>query len=307
MPLEMLKADEHHLKPAHGELPLVFMTVLTQMSLGAFTALFIGDILSLFGFFEPNWILALLVLVPAALGLPLSALHLGRPLKALSAMKNLKTSWLSREAAALGAFAGLMSVNVALYFFDIATTIRLLFELLTLIVGIYGIHAQAMIYRIPARPSWDRFSTNQKFFTTAYSGLFLVALALMILGFSHSATVLLSSAMIVAVIHGFFTLDAYNELKNSTAPQLEKTLRLYRERFNTLHTARWITLGLGALALPLLATLFIASGLTTDAIVTLCLSFVLVLTSELFDRFLFYTTTVPLQMAGGFFVGAQRK
>ncbi|MDP3465736.1 MAG: 4Fe-4S dicluster domain-containing protein, partial [Sulfuricurvum sp.] len=57
MPEEMMKADEHHLKPAHGELPLVFMTVLTQMSLGAFGALFIGDILSLFGFFQPNWML----------------------------------------------------------------------------------------------------------------------------------------------------------------------------------------------------------------------------------------------------------
>ncbi|MFA6187895.1 MAG: DmsC/YnfH family molybdoenzyme membrane anchor subunit [Sulfuricurvum sp.] len=307
MPLEMLKADEHHLKPAHGELPLVFMTILTQMSLGAFGALFIGDILSLFGFFKPTWIFALVALVPAALGLPMSALHLGRPLKALSAMKNLKTSWLSREAAALGAFAGLMSLNVVLYFFDIATTIRLAYEAFTLLVGIYGIHAQAMIYRIPARPSWDRFSTNQKFFSTAYSGLFLITVALVILGYTDSATPLLSSAMILAVIHGFFTLGAYNELKTSTVPQLEKTLRLYREHFVKIHTLRWITLGLGALALPLLSTLLIASGLITAAIVTLTLGFVLSVASELCDRFLFYTTTVPLQMAGGFFVGAQRK
>lgn len=307
IPDEMLKADEHHLKPAHSELPLVFMTVLTQMSLGAFGALFIGDILSLFGFFEPNWILALLALAPAALGLPLSALHLGRPLKAISAMKNLRTSWLSREAAALGAFAGLMSANVALYFFDSAIAIRLGFELLTLIVGIYGIYAQGMIYRIPARPSWDRFSTNQKFFSTAYSGLFLISLALMILGSSDSATPLLSSAMILAVIHGFFTLGGYNELKSASTPQLQKTLRLYREHFDKIHTARWITLGVGALALPLLATLFISSGLTLAAIVTLIFGFILVIASELMDRFLFYTTVVPLSMAGGFFVGTQRK
>ncbi len=306
MPIEMLKADEHHLKASHGELPLVFMTVLTQMSLGAFGALFIGDILSLFGFFKPNWLLALLVLLPAALGLPLSALHLGRPLKALSAMKNLKTSWLSREAAALGAFAGLMSINVALYFFDINTPVRLAFELFTLMVGIYGIHAQAMIYRIPARPSWDRTSTNQKFFTTAYSGLFLISLALIISGSTDSATPLLSSAMILSVIHGFFTLGAYNELKSSPTPQLQKTLRLYRERFANIHLLRWTTLGLGALALPLLATLFIASDLTLEAITALAIGFVLLVSSELMDRFLFYTTTVPLQMAGGFFVGPQR-
>ena len=306
MPTQMLKADEHHLKPAHGEMPLVFMTVLTQMSLGAFGALFIGDILSLFGFFKPNWILALLALLPAALGLPLSALHLGRPLKALSAMKNLKTSWLSREAAALGAFAGLMSINVALYFFDISTMIRLGFELLTLFVGIYGIHAQAMIYRIPARPSWDRFSTNQKFFTTAYSGLFLIAFALLAMGIHDSVMPLLTCAMLLAVIHGFFTLGGFNELKSSQAPQLQKTLRLYRELFGTVHTIRWITLGLGAFALPLFASLLIASSLMTAATVTLVIGFILVMISELIDRFLFYTTTVPLQMAGGFFVGAQR-
>ena len=306
LPETMSKADEHHLHPAHSEIPLVFMTVLTQMSLGAFGALFVGDILSLFGFFEPNWILALLTLAPAALGLPLSALHLGRPLKALSAMKNLRTSWLSREAAALGAFATLMSLNVALYYFEITTAIRLVFEAMTLMVGLYGIYAQAMIYRIPARPSWDRVSTNRKFFTTAYSGLFLVALALLIFGQNDSATPLLSAAMLLALMHGFFTFDAYNELKSSSIPQLQKTLRLYREYFLTFHTLRWGMFAVGAFALPLLTTLFIASGVNLASILTLGIALILLVLSELMDRFLFYTTTVPLSMAGGFFVGTQR-
>lgn len=306
MPQEMNKADEHHLKPAHGELPLVFMTVLTQMSLGAFGALFIGDVLSLFGFFEPNWILAALVMLPAASGLPLSALHLGRPLKALYAMKNLRTSWLSREAAALGAFTGLMSLNVALYYFEIATAIRLLLETITLMVGVYGIHAQAMIYRIPARPSWDRGSTNRKFFTTAYSGLFLVALALLVLGQNAPATPLLSVAMILAVMHGFFTFEGYNDLKSSSIPQLQKTLRLYREHFGTLHRLRWGMFAVGAFALPLLTTLFIVSGLHLVSLFTLGIAILFLVLSELIDRFLFYTTVVPLSMAGGFFVGVQR-
>lgn len=306
LPETMSKADEHHLKPAHAELPLVFMTVLTQMSLGAFGALFVGDILSVFGFFEPNWILAALVMLPAALGLPLSALHLGRPFKAMSAMKNLRTSWLSREAAALGAFTGLMSLNVALYYFEIATAIRLLFEAMTLIVGLYGIHAQAMIYRIAARPSWDRVSTNRKFLTTAYSGLFLVALALLVFGQNDSATPLLSTAMILAVVHGFFTFDAHNELKRSSIPQLQKTLRLYREHFSALHTLRWGMFAVGAFALPLLTTLFIASGLNLASVLALGIALLLLVLSELIDRFLFYTTVVPLSMAGGFFVGTQR-
>lgn len=307
MPETMTKADEHHLKPAHGELPLVFMTVLTQMSLGAFGALFIGDLLSLFGFFTPTWGMAALVMAPAALGLPLSALHLGRPFRALSAMKNLKTSWLSREAAALGAFTGMMSLNVGLYYLNVSATLRLEFEFLTLLSGIYGIHAQAMIYRIAARPSWDRASTNRKFFSTAYSGLFLVALVLLVLGQSNSATPLLSSAMILAVIHGFFTFESFNELKSAKIPQLEKTLRLYRDRFRVIHTVRWATFAMGAFALPLLTTLFIASDMALASVLTLGAGFILLVLSELSDRFLFYTTVVPLSMAGGFFVGTQRK
>lgn len=306
LPDTLIKADEHHLKAAHPELPLVFMTVLTQMSLGAFTALFIGDLLSLFGFFEPNWMLAALVMLPAALGLPLSALHLGRPLGALRAMKNLRTSWLSREATALGAFTGMMSLTVALYFFEIATPLRIVFEAVTLLVGLYGIHAQAMIYRIAARPSWDRVSTNRKFFSTAYSGFFLVALALLAVGEYNALAPLLSSAMILSVIHAFFTLGALNELKSAQTPHLQKSLRLYRETFNTVHSLRIVTFATGALGLPLLTTLLVASEHFTLAIVTLGLGFGLTVLSELSDRFLFYTTVVPLSMAGGFFVGAQR-
>ena len=306
MPEVMTKADEHHLKPSHAEFPLVFMTVLTQMSLGAFGALFIGDFLSLFGFFQPNWILAALVMLPAALGLPLSALHLGRPLKAMMAMKNWRTSWLSREAIALGAFTGLMSINVALYFFDSATPLRLIFEAVTLTIGLYGIHAQAMIYRIPARPSWDRACTNRKFFTTSYTGLFLVSLGLIAMGQHDSATPLLTLAMIMAVIHGFFTFDALKSLSKSTVPQLAKTHRLHTEHFSPIVTLRWITLALGAIALPLLAMLFITSQLALVSIVILTIGFILVATSEVLDRFLFYTTVVPLSMAGGFFVGTQR-
>ena len=306
LPETMIKADEHHLKPSHSEFPLVLMTVLTQMSLGAFGALLIGDILSLFGFFQPNWLLALLAMVPAALGLPLSALHLGRPLGALRAMKNLRTSWLSREAAALGAFTGLMSVNVALVYAGVPAPFRIAFELLTFAAGVYGIHAQAMIYRIPARPAWDRSSTNRKFFTTAYGGLFLIALGLLILGQSASAVPLLSGATVVAVFHAFFTYGAYQELRFSDVPQLQKSFRLYTERFAGVQSMRNLTFVAGALMLPLLGILLASSGYSAAASVTVGIGFILLSLSEFADRFLFYTTVVPLQMAGGFFVGAQR-
>ena len=47
---------------------------------------------------------------------PLSALHLGRPRLAHTAMKNIKTSWFSREALALGLYAVGLVFIIALYF-----------------------------------------------------------------------------------------------------------------------------------------------------------------------------------------------
>ena len=76
---EFKPADEHILKPAHAELPLVFMTVLTQVSFGAFLAIFLGQLLNFVGFNlpQPNATMAFFALLLSAIGLPLSALHLG--------------------------------------------------------------------------------------------------------------------------------------------------------------------------------------------------------------------------------------
>ena len=303
---EMTAADDFHLKPAHSELPLVFMTVMTQVSLGAFLALFLGDVLSLGGKVEPSWIVAIMAMLPAALGLPLSALHLGRPLKAMTAMKNIKTSWLSREALALGAFTGMMSMNVVLYLVSVPTFLRVIFEALTLGVGAYGIYAQGMIYQIVARPSWNRKTTLLKFFGAGYIGLFLIALVMVGLGYSAEVVMpLISLALLVALAQGFFSYEDKRSLAygGEYAPQLTKTNRLYDEHFKGAFYLRITTFVLGAILLPLIVSLSVG---TTAAFWFLAVALVLMCTSELMDRFLFYSTVVPLNMAGGFFVGNQR-
>lgn len=306
---EILKeADEHHLNKSHSELPLVFMTVLTQMSLGGFAALFLGQLLSLFGLQGPNWIMALVVMLPAALGLPLSALHLGRPFKAMTAMKNIKSSWLSREALALGLFTFMMTMNVALYFFEMPSAVIVVFEALTLLVGIVGIHAQAMIYRIKARPSWDRITTNLKFFGTSYTGVFLLAFAAMMLGFDESVVPLISLGLVAAVMQAFFTYEDRRSLgyASEDAYQLKRTNRLYLEQFGSHLKIRYGAFATGAVLLPLLVIVLWSAGLHGGATALLFTALLLLGISELTDRFLFYATAVPLQMAGAFFAGKQR-
>ena len=306
LPKEMKEMDEHILKPAHKELPLVFMTVLTQISLGGFLALFLGDVMSLFGFESTNWVMALLVVLPAALGLPLSALHLGRPFLALTAMKNIKTSWLSREALALGVFTGLMTAVVGAYFFEVNAVVRLALEALTLSIGIFGIHAQSMIYRIKARPSWDRVTTNFKFFGVAYIGIFLVAFISSLSAVHEAIVPLTTLGMLGALAQLFFTYEDTRSLDNKENEyQLQRTKRLLNENFKKIKLLRIGSLIFGGVLLPLLALVMSSSSLSVTSVI-LFVTLVVVFVSEISDRFLFYTTVVPLGMAGGFFVGKQR-
>ena len=308
MPDEMTAADEHQLRAFHPEWPLVFMTVLTQMSLGAFFGLLMGDLLSLLGGEVPNVWMALLALLPAAAGLPLSALHLGRPAKALSAIKNIKTSWLSREALGLGVFAALMTAVAALYFFELPRGLRLTVEFATLGAGIYGIYAQGMIYRIAARPSWNRVTMQLKFFGTAYTGLLLLGAFSFVLGHSGAGGAMISVGLGLAVAQGFFTFEDRRDLGRGdlAEEQLLRTKRLYDEQFPVQRRMREVTFVIGALLLPLVCIALAGIGQTAAATVVSVTALLFALVSEITDRFLFYVTSVPLQMAGGFFVGKQR-
>jgi len=306
-------ADERLLKPAHAELPLVFMTVLTQVSLGAFLALFFGQLLFSFGFNlpEPTLAMAIMAFVPSAIGLPLSALHLGRPILAMTAMKNWRTSWLSREAIALGVYTGLASVVAGMYFLEIKGFLLLFIMAITLGMGVFGIYAQSMIYRVRARPAWNRVSTTKRFFGSGYVGFILIALLLLLSDGVNGVTVLLAVALLAGMAQ---VLTIYEEMmfykhldkEGSLYYQLDRTRTLLNENFGKLKKMRWNTLVIFGLVLPLVAILFTASGLMAWAVSTLIVSLLGSLVSELIGRYLFYRTVVPLGLAGNFFAGNQR-
>ncbi len=312
LPNNLKSADEHILKPAHPELPLVFMTVLTQISLGGFLALFLGEILSLFGFNlpTPSFFIALAVLLPSAIGLPLSGLHLGRPFKAGDAMKNIKNSWLSREALSLGVFTFGMSVVAGALYFEINQTLILFIELITLIIGIIGIYSQSMIYRIEARPSWNRKVTTYEFFGVGYIGFILVSLILLLSNnFDVSAILILT--LTLGLVQSYFLFENINFLKNlkdtdKNFYQLNRTKELMLNRFKRLLRLRTILLVSSATILPLLSIILILTQAFTFAIVLLSLALVGGIISELIGRYLFYVTVVPLGLAGNFFAGNQR-
>lgn len=309
---DLKPADERLLKPAHNELPLVFMTVLTQISLGGFLALILGEFSSLVSnsLMSVNFLLVLAVLMPIGLGLPLSGLHLGRPALAMSAMKNIKTSWLSREAAALGAFAGGITLVVGLKFFTTSFFV-LVIMLGVFAVGLYGIYAQSKIYRVEARPSWNRKETTDIFLATSYVGFFFVALILALLGgYKSILTVTLLGSFI-----GFYQLylwvkqeEFFKGLKEGDKHyyQLERSKRLYNEHFKYLTLFRRYSLIVSITVLPLITVFLLSLDLTYLGVMSTFINFALATLSELAGRYLFYTTVVPLGLAGNFFAGDQR-
>ena len=84
MPTESRKADYHRVRPEHPHLPLVAMTVLTQLAVGAFCAVCMLEALGR----AANWNFAsLAALAIGILALGASTLHLGRPIYAYRALK----------------------------------------------------------------------------------------------------------------------------------------------------------------------------------------------------------------------------
>ena len=97
------RVDLTHVAPEHPHWPLVVMTVLTQLSVGAFVAIWLLQLLGAATrlrrcgdrrCWSPGWRLAA------------STLHLGRPIHAYRALKMWRRSWLSREVLLFSAFSG---------------------------------------------------------------------------------------------------------------------------------------------------------------------------------------------------------
>jgi hypothetical protein len=113
--------------------------------------------------------------------------------------------------------------------------------------------------------------------------------------------------MLGALAQLFFSYEDIRTLDSKENEyQLQRSKRLLNENFASVKKIRFATLLLGGVLLPLLALVFVSGSSMLMASIILGLVLVVTFMSEISDRFLFYTTVVPLGMAGGFFVGKQR-
>ncbi len=167
-----------------NEWPLVFFTILTQLSVGI---LFAAFVLSFFlkdtdapALAELKRMLIFVALGSIGLALIISFLHLASPQHAVYAITNPGSSWLSREI--LLGIMYFVSLLICFTSWQYSIPHRSMFDyffLASLLTGVILVWAMASVYMIPTVPLWNSPSTPVAFFNTALmlgSGALLVML-----------------------------------------------------------------------------------------------------------------------------------
>jgi DMSO reductase anchor subunit len=254
------------------------MTVLTQLSVGAFVTLWL---LQLLGSTTSLGVAAVTSLAVAALALNAATFHLGRPAHAYRALKAWRRSWLSREVLLFAAFSGIATLYAGVLWLDLPGGIAV--GAATALVGIAGVTASACIYRVPSRPAWNTPLTLVQFNLTAAS---LGPLFVATVGASRT-TWLIYTAAIMGGAQLLLLAFRFLRLVASDRVELRGTARLLSTTLRPLFLARVALVGLGGVALPL----------TAHGTFGLVAALGLALAGEIIGRYLFFTSVVPTHMA----------
>jgi formate dehydrogenase iron-sulfur subunit len=263
-----------HLKPGDPHWPLVVMTVFTQLSVGAFAAIWA---LQLAGAMTGLGTAALTSLAVAMLALGASTLHLGRPIYAYRALKMWRRSWLSREVALFAGFSLIALLYAAALWMH--WTVGAVLGAVTLVLGFGGVTASACIYRVPSRPAWNTPLTLVQFNLTALTlgPLFVAATGAGSSRWLGVAAASMAGSQLVVLALKLFRLSGADTV------ELQASSRLLATTLRRPFVARGVLLALGGIALPLF----------TSNSAALWAASVLAIAGEIVGRYLFFVSAVP--------------
>ena len=287
--------DLTHIKPEHPHWPLVVMTVLTQLSVGAFATIWL---LQVMGGATRLGVAAIASLLVGGLALASSTLHLGRPVYAYRALKMWRRSWLSREVLLFAAFAKVAAVYAASLWF--AWPVGAAVGAMTVLLGIAGVFASGSIYRVGSRPAWNTPYTLLQFgLTGAVLGpLFAGAIGVGDAWWMAMAAMAMAGAALLLLAVRFLHLISADGI------ELRATARLLSTVLRPAFVARGALLVAGAIVLPLVAS---AGGDTwlLGTRVAFAAGLIVTLVGEIVGRYLFFVSVVPMHMAAPYVVGAR--
>ncbi len=271
------RVDLGHLHLESPHWPLVLMTVLTQLSVGAFTAIWLMQTFAA----HSNRLASLIALLIAFCALSASTLHLGRPLYAARALKMWRRSWLSREVLLFTLFAGTATIYslcqwTALSVSNIAGAVTVLF-------GLAGVGASAKLYLAPGRPAWNSPHTIFEFYaTTALLG----ASTASVLSDGANGVRLVSVFVLTSLLIFLFKMVRF---AHSSSNELYGTWQLLS---TTLSNKVLLRVGL------LIGGLWL--GNSGQSFTTHSAALLLMIASEFLGRYLFFVSVVPSNIARGF-------
>ncbi len=274
---DLRAADHNQPRPQPAHWPLILMLVLTQAGIGGLLA---AQFIS-----AKSLALELVSLALFFAGLTASVFHLGQPLKAWRIWLGWRTSWLSREAIALNAFAGIAVASVATALLPIP---HLQFPITCLLplLALAAVFAQAMVYADTHRTFWSLSRTAPRFFGSAVAlGL---ALALVFQPSSPLAIALLLATLLKLACELSVLKHADTDFDRWT--QLRRTAALQTGALRPVLATRLLAALVGGVFIPFV---IVTSGATAALAIS---AFALCLLGELAERHLFFTSVAPDKM-----------
>jgi Fe-S-cluster-containing dehydrogenase component/DMSO reductase anchor subunit len=324
-PRNLLPADFYQERTGHPHLPLVFMLVLTQLSVGAFLVAFVVEYLlrRLGGGPRADWMEsargfhAIVALSAGLMALGASVFHLGRPKYAFRAVIGLRTSWLSREIAAFGAFAGSAALYAAYVWRGPLLALLHAPPLPKVITGaalgsivaasgLGGVACSVMLYVKTAREWWSSGRTAFRFFSTvALLGLATTVVTTLAFGGGGPAerATVVALAHVLAIATGtklLWEAALFVHLRDKQLGSLRRTALLMKGPLRREAGARFgLAFAGGVLAPLIIGALVGGDGSVAAAVTVAALGSVALVAAELLERALFFRAAAPPRMPGG--------
>ncbi|HEY5449916.1 MAG TPA: DmsC/YnfH family molybdoenzyme membrane anchor subunit, partial [Polyangia bacterium] len=325
-PRNLLPADFYQVRTGHPHLPLVFMLVLTQLSVGAFAVEFLTrrlfPQLSSDGLTRARAYHAIVALGAGLLALAASIFHLGRPKYAFRAVIGLRTSWLSREILAFGGFAGAAAAYAAhVWSGPLLARLHLpplpgwmgtarasdVLGTAVVVTGLAGVGCSVMLYVKTAREWWSGARTAFRFYATAtVLGLATTLVTLLAFGCGPNGGVCAGvslAARLLAIATGVKLAWEAAILVHLGDKQLGPLKRTASLLLGDLRDEAGLRLALGVVGgvlAPLAVAHFADAGdRSLAALIFAALGAAALVVAELIERALFFRAASPPRMPGG--------
>ena len=289
LPANLRSGGADNPTPADGHLPLVFMLVLSQLSVGFLT----------FSLWLPvSRGGATTGALIGAQALAIGSLHLGQPLKAWRAFLGWRTSWFSREVIVFGAYVPLAFLSAAVAWLPLGETWQPYFAWAAALIGLSAVACSAMLYADTHRKFWRATQSFGKFFgTTLVLGLAAVLAALPRGQSFWAGSLLCASALKLALEQGI--VRHWQAGDAGACGELDRSAVLLAGDLGLVARVRLACGIVGGMVLPV--GFILGAGASAGTRSGLAWSILAgCLAGELLERSLFFRAVVPDKMPGGF-------